>query len=129
MLVFGDWIWIRPTSSPFSNPLFSRMMSAWLFSQSAIPPSCTLHGHSGTMKQLCFQGNAWIQADIQDIYSHVILMETVLENTVPRAIWEAQQQAWLLFGVMGPFCLSCALQDYLMSRAALHARRSGAFFR
>lgn len=38
------------------------------------------------------------------IFTLVILMETVLENTVPRAIRRPSQQAWLLFGVMGPFC-------------------------
>lgn len=80
-------------------------------------PSCTLHGHSEDDEAVMLLGNAWIQADIQDIYSHIILMETVLENTVPRAIRRPSQQAWLLFGVLGPFCfipVHCRITWYLL---------------
>ena len=77
-----------------------------VFSRVLFGPSCTLHGHSEVDEAVMLPGNAWIQAGIQDIYSHTILMETVLENTVPRAIRRPSQQAWLLFGVMGPFCFT-----------------------
>ena len=62
-----------------------------VFSRVLFTPSCTLHGHSEDDEAVMLPGNAWIQADIQDIYSHIILMETVLENTVPRAIRRPSQ--------------------------------------
>lgn len=52
----------------------------------------------------------------------------VLESTVPRATRRPSLQAWILFGVMGPFLYVCGLWDYLRSvRAALQARRFGAW--
>lgn len=37
----------------------------------------------------------------------------VLESTVPRATRRPSLQAWILFGVMGPFLYVCGLWDYL----------------
>lgn len=37
--------------------------------------------------------------DIQEAYSHIILMQTVLERTVPRASRRPSQSAWILFGI------------------------------